>query len=108
MDIDQLPNPSAIDPEIQKKANELAVAISKFVNSMSGGREKAKALGEAMLQDHRTLLQTKFLIAHAYLKGLATNYSDRYFDVRNQRACELADKMISALDAEDELYLPYI
>ena len=106
--IDNLPNPSTIDPEIQEQAQALADQISRFVNSMCGGREKARALGQAMLKDHRTLLQTKFLIAHEYLKGLAINHTDRYFDERNARACQLADKMVSALDSDDEQYLPYI
>jgi hypothetical protein len=107
-DKDQLANNSHIDPEIQAEAEKIAEQISRFINSMCSGREKAKALGQAMLKDHRTLLQTKFLIAHEFINGLAVNYTDRYFDERNKRACELSNKMISALETDDVEYLPFI
>lgn len=106
LDKDQLPNPPKIDPAIEEEARELAERISRFVNTMSGGRERAKALGLAMLNDHRTLLQTKFVMVHTFINGLAINYTDRYFDARNEQACKLSSQMIEPI--EQDPTLPYI
>ena len=105
---EQLPNPSNISPEIQEEAKDLAAQISKFVNRMSEGRDCARALGEAMASEHRTLQQTMFLATHSFMSTLTTNHIDGYFDARNARACELSRKMIEALTPEDIDFLPYI
>ena len=96
------------DQRIQEEAKELAEKISKFVNNMCDGRQHAKALGSAMLNDHRTLLQTKIVIVIEFLKGLSEDYSQGYYDARNEAACKIADKMLSALTPEDIMYIPFI
>lgn len=96
------------DRELEAHAKDLAEQISRFVNKMSGGRDNARALGKAMLNDHRTLLQTKMLIVLEFLDGLAMDYQDGRFDARNERACKLAASMMGSLSSEDREYIPYI
>ena len=93
---------------VEAEAKELAEQISRFVNDISGGREKAKALGRAMLNDHRTLLQTKTLIALEYLDGLAGDLVAGHYDARNEATCKIAAKMMGALDTEDKEFIPFI
>ena len=90
------------------QVNEVAEAISKLVNKMSGSRDIAKSLGKQMANDHRTLVQTKMLIILEFLKELNTCYETNRYDARNEASCKLANKMLDALSPEDIEYIPYI
>jgi len=92
--------------DIEEQAKELADQISRFVNDMSGGRDKAKALGRAMLNDHRTLLQTKMLMVLAYLDGLAEDHADNRYDARNEASCKIA-AAVEAIRGDRE-WIPYV
>jgi len=87
------------------KTKELADAISSFVNS--SGHGDIKELGIAMTKDHRTLVQSKMQFVMSFLSELSDLKANGFYDARNEQACTIADKMLSALDSEDK-YLPFI
>ena len=91
--------------EKNEKVEELAEAISRFVNS--SGANDIKQLGIAMCKDHRTLIQSKMHFVMAFLGELSALHSEGFYDARNEHSCKIADKMLSALDGFDKS-LPFI
>ena len=94
--------------EIAKEAKEMADAISKFINRMSGGAERAAALGKALAADHRTLQQTHMHMVYNFLKCEAQNYFDDFYDARNEATVKLASRMMEPIASDVDLCLPYI
>lgn len=96
-----------LDHEIaqQEKTQELAEAISRFVNSSHP--KHIGALGIAMCKDHRTLIQSKMHFVMAFLSELSDLHANGFYDARNEQSCKIADKMLSALDEFDKS-LPFI
>lgn len=88
----------------EEDAKPLDEQISRFVNTMSDGHRRAKALGRVMARDHRTLVQTKMNVVMSFLKELSQNYKEGRYDARNEASCRLANKMLACLDKS----LPYI
>lgn len=91
--------------QIDDAAKELAEQISRFVNA--GGAECAKALGRAMANDHRTLVQTKIHTILAFTDRLTEDMADGRFDARNEAACKIATKMTEAV-VEERQWIPYV
>ena len=90
---------------LRPTAEEVAEQISRFVNSIS--QSQVKELGIAMCKDHRTLIQSKMRFVMAFLGELSDLYAHKFYDARNEQACKVADKMLSALDDMDKC-LPFI
>lgn len=91
--------------DTDNRVKELADTISNFTNSLHHGY--LKELGIAMTQDHRTLVQSKMHIVMSFLSELSDMHAHGHYDLRNEAACKLADKMLSALSEQDKC-LPFV
>lgn len=94
-----------MDYKVSKRIDELAKAISNFVNTMSPNA--VGALGVAMAKDHRTLVQLKMRIVMSFLKELASSNERGNYDLRNEQACKIASKMLAHL-TEIDAYMPFV
>lgn len=96
--------------EIDKEARELADTISRFINRMSGGRERAIALGKILAQDHRTLQQTHMAMCMSFIEEQVRHNDDGFYDARNEATVKLACKIWEPIrsDADFATHLPYI
>jgi hypothetical protein len=91
--------------DVERVARE----VSDFVNHM-GARGEAEALAEALACDHRTLVQIKADVFIRFLRILAENYENGFFDARNEEACKRASIMVKALNEAGYDYngMPFI
>lgn len=69
---------------------ELAAAISSFVNSSS--LDKIEQLAKEMAKDHPTLQQNKMRLACAFIEEMAAK---PYVDARNESSHKIAKSMIA-------------
>lgn len=75
--------------------------FSDYVNNCGHNPSRA---AERMARDHRTLQSNMFMVCLEYIKVLAKNYEDGYYDPRNEYACKTSKKII---DNFKEMDYPY-
>ena len=80
------------------------VFARQFGNFVNGKVQSKKKVAELMACDHRYLQNEMFKIFLEYVKILAKNYENGYFDGRNEYACMASDKII---DFFKEIDFPY-
>lgn len=85
-----------------EEVKDLAERISKFVNGNS--EEAITSLGQAMCNDHRTLIQSKGRMVRGFLKQLQIDLKDGRCDVRNEAICKWADEVLTKVDGP---HLPF-
>lgn len=78
--------------DVEKTFAEL---FSDFVNGYCHDKKK---VAELMSRDHRYLQNEMFKIFVEYVKILAKNYENRFYDGRNEWACETAKKFVDAAE----------
>lgn len=93
--------PILSDREVDE-VKDLRERISRFVNGNS--EEAITALGIAMANDHRTLVQSKGRLVRSFLKELQANYKEGWVDVRNEAICKWADEVLTKVDGP---HLPF-
>ena len=86
-----------------EEVKDLAERISKFVNGNS--EEAITSLGQAMCNDHRTLVQSKGRMIRGFIKQLQVDYKDQRYDVRNEAISKWADEVLNKVDGP---HLPFI
>lgn len=91
--------------EFNQILNSTANDLSRIVNA--GCDDDLKKLAEAMLRDHRTLLQAKMRLCLLFIEGLAKAYDEGFYDLRNEHACKVAKKICDTVD-QYERYMPCI
>ena len=74
--------------------NVFVRSFSRFVNGQCGSKDK---VAELMCREHRYLQSEMFFVCLAYIRKMAENYNNGYYDLRNEYACRTAKQMISAL-----------
>jgi len=74
---------------MRMSAEELAQAISRFVNGASNN--EVEQLAELMAQDHPTLQQSKMRLACSFIEQMANK---SYTDARNEQSKVIANAMI--------------
>lgn len=94
------------DNEAKEIVKPIADQISSLVNRISSGHKIAKALGRAMCEDHRTLVQIKMHMILEFVRALSKNYEEGRYDLRNEASCRMAHKMVKAIEGDD--CLPYV
>ena len=94
-------------PELSEReadeVKDLRDRISRFVNGNSANA--AIALGIAMADDHRTLVQSKGHLVNGFLKELQRHHKEGYTDLRNKAIAEWADEVLTKVDGP---HLPFI
>jgi hypothetical protein len=86
----------------EDEKNVFVRQFSDFVNGKCHGEKKKVA--ELMAQDHRYLQSEMFKICLEYIKILAENHNNGYFDPRNEWACTASHYMIEGLKNADYPY----
>ena len=82
--------------------NVFARQFSNFVNGKCGYNYKETA--ELLARDHRYLQQEMFKVMLEYIKILAENAENGFYDPRNEWACNAAKYMIDGLKTADYPY----
>lgn len=82
--------------------NVFARQFSNFVNGKCGYNYKETA--ELLAHDHRYLQQEMFKVMLEYIKILADNADNGFYDPRNEWACNAAKYMIEGLKNADYPY----
>lgn len=82
--------------------NVFARQFSNFVNGKCGYNYKKTA--ELLAHDHRYLQQEMFKVMLEYIKILADNADNGFYDPRNEWACNAAKHMIEGLKMADYPY----
>jgi hypothetical protein len=75
-----------------------------FSNFVNGKCNDKKKVAELMCKDHRYLQNEMFHICLEYIKQLAANYEEGWYDARNRYAAETSKKII---DMFKETNYPY-
>ena len=70
--------------------------VSDFVNGRLG--YKYKEVARLMANDHRYLQQEKFKVMLEYIRIMAENYENSFYDPRNEYACLTSHRMMSCLE----------
>jgi hypothetical protein len=65
-----------------------------FSNFVNGKCNDKKKVAELMCKDHRYLQNEMFHICLEYIKQLAANYEEGWYDARNRYAAETSKKII--------------
>lgn len=81
-------------------SEDLALEIERKVNVMGGGAEISKMVSK-LTNMHRTLIQSfvsRFIFP--YVRKMAKNYKEGYYDGRNELACKMCYTMWEALNRE--------
>jgi len=91
--------------ELDELIKTTAEGISRIVNA--GHRQDVEKLVELMLRDHRTLLQTKAELCLKYLAGLNEQRKMGFYDLRDEHACKMAERMCSVIEPF-EMNMPLI
>ena len=103
----QLKTNKTMNDEIKDKLYEREVEFVKTESDfINGGLSHKKEVAQAMAQDHRYLVQERFVLTLEYWKTLAKNYHKGWYDARNEWACKCASIAIKALEESGELYIP--
>lgn len=101
--------------ENENKAESAASAVESIINQY-GGHTDAETMVSHFCGMHRTLQQAfTSRIIIPFIRRLAMNYTDGWYDPRNETACKACRAMYDALKAEygregddDEIALPMI
>jgi hypothetical protein len=91
--------------EFQKLLDETAENLSRCVNA--GCEDDLNYLATKMVDDHRTLVQGKMRLVMLFVEKLNDLYQQGYYDLRNEHACKVAEKICKATDKYDR-YMPLI
>lgn len=91
--------------ELDDLIKTTAEGISRIVNA--GDRQDVEKLVELMLKDHRTLLQAKTEVCLKYLAGLNEQRKMGFYDLRDQHACNMAERVCSVIEPF-EMNMPLI
>lgn len=95
-----------------EELDKIAEGIEASVNVMgTSSTDSMSYLVDKMLCMHRTLNQSftsKFILQ--FIKRMAENYENGYYDARNEAACKICSEMWSLLKSKygDEIRLPLI
>lgn len=95
-----------------KKMDEIAEGIEDTVNVMgTDPHDNMEYLANKMLNLHRTLNQSftsKFILK--FIKKMAENYKQGFYDARNEWACRLCNEMWDVVSEHygNEINLPLI
>lgn len=98
--------PEFTDNKAEEEAKNIAMSISDFINKHN--RKNHLALGKLLCFDHRTLIQAKWSIFLGYLKQLKENKDNKYFDGRNEAACNVAEEILTKIESCQYDHLPFI
>jgi hypothetical protein len=93
--------PILSDREIDE-VKDLQERISRFVNGNS--EEAITALGIAMADDHRTLVQSKGRLVRGFLKELQRHHKEGFTDIRNEAVAKWANEVLTKVDGP---HLPF-
>lgn len=95
-------------------AENAALALSQAMTSFSAS-SNGETIVSKMLVEHRTINQAfTGSVILPFVKGMAFMYQKRYYDGRNEMACEMCSKMWELLKSEygftddDKVGLPMI
>jgi len=80
------------------------VFVRFFGNFVNGRMNNQKHVAEMMCREHRYLQNEMFKVCLEYIKALAENCENGYFDPRNQYAAQTSKKII---DHFKEIDYPY-
>lgn len=69
-----------------------------FGNFVNGRLRSSKKVAERMCTEHRYLQQEMFKVCLEYIKKLAENYNNGYFDGRNEWSCETSNLIVNAME----------
>ena len=69
--------------------------FSDFVNHTAYSKVK---IAEGMCTEHRYLQQEMFKVCLEYIKKLAENYNNDYYDGRNEWSCETSKLIVDAME----------
>lgn len=86
---------------------ELASALSDFVNVLGGHSKEDDKFIALVLNDHRTNQQSTFRLMVKLMKAWAAQEPTGNFDQRNEATVKACAKLIASVE-DKELYLPYI
>lgn len=87
--------------EANEKRQELAEALSRFVNGASS--DEMKELACDMARDHRTLVQQKFKLFLQFAKVLSHANETGNYDLRNEFAVRGSAKIMDLFDNHAEV-----
>jgi len=73
------------------------VFARQFSDFMNGRCNDIQKVASLMAHDHRYLQQQMFKVCLEYIKILADNYENRYFDGRNEWACTASKHMLDGI-----------
>lgn len=93
------------DEEFKKLLDQTAENLSRCVNA--GREEDLDYLATKMANDHRTLVQKKMRLMLLFVEKLNDLYQQGGYDLRNEHACRIAEKICQATDKYDR-YMPLI
>lgn len=74
--------------------NLFARQFSRYVNGMARNYQKTASI---MAKDHRYLQNEMFKLFTAYVRELAVAHGKKFYDPRNEYACEASAKIVKAL-----------
>ena len=86
-----------------EEIKEVQERISRFVNRNS--IDAIVALGIAMANDHRTLVQSKGHLVNGFLEELQRHHKEGYTDARNEAVAKWANEVLTKVEGA---YLPFI
>ena len=92
--------------EFQKLLDETAENLSRCVNSSC--EQDLDYLATKMINDHRTLVQKKMRLVMLFVEKLNDLYQQGHYDLRNEHACKVAEKICKATDRYYDHYMPLI
>ena len=91
-------------PRENEGENDDDVFARFFGNFVNGKCHSKKKVAEKMCKEHRYLQNEMFKVCLEYIKKLAENCENGYYDPRNEYACETSKKII---DYFKEIDYPY-
>lgn len=92
----------AIDPQT------LATILDDYNNSFDNMLERGKKVGRELHRSHRTVQRNHVLFLLGVLSGLGEQYPDGWYDPRNEKAVETADKIRRMVEEGDLLCGPMV
>lgn len=80
--------------------------VQEFVNFVNGRMCSAENTGRELTRAHRYLQQEMFKVLIGFVRQLAYNYQNGYYDDRNEWSSRLASEAYSHLIESDLIYDP--
>jgi hypothetical protein len=87
---------------------ELAKALSDFVNVLGGNKDREEEFIALVLNDHRTLQQSTFRLMIRLMDAWAAEGKRGNFDPRNEDTCKACQKVVAFMDEQNIKYLQRI